>query len=307
MRYVPALEGPPSPALTALARLSLVLILVALAALAYQRSQERGRPSSSAWGKQFDVPELSADGHTAKPQAILALDDGTFVVTAHFADQFSRAYHVTAGGEKLGQFQFPAPYVHVSAAAKRGDGTIWFSESKTGALLHVDLAASWASGQAVILQAQRVMAQSKGFALDWATVDGREFLLMGEYRTNGRPVLVILGQDVPGRTMAISERVQGAAYRDGRLYIASNRLTGDSGPNGTIQVVDFDAYMRSGIDGGDWRPYVVDSFPAPSNYPEDLTFAPDGSLWTLTEGSTKLGARGWLAAWRYGDTAIVKP
>lgn len=254
-------------------------------------------PAFAQWTKRFDIPELSALGYASRPQAILALDNDDLIVTAHFGDQFSRAYRVTPSTNTVtGQFQFPLPYRHIAAAAQRSDGSIWFADYTTGCLLLVDLPASFASGTAVILESRKVSDPSVLSGLAWATVGTDEYLLMAEYRTSGSPTMVILHNE-SGRRMPVTIRVQGIAYRDGLLYISSNAITGQTPAVGTVQVIDFHAFITMGPTNHSWTNYVISTSLAPSNYPEDLSFSPDGTLWTQTEGNTSVGTAGYLGAW----------
>jgi len=251
---------------------------------------------SNGWTKRFDFPLQTYNGYTARPQAIEAISSDELLITAHYGDSISKAFKVTTAGVVEGSFTFPAIYKHVAAISRRGDGTWWAAEYLTGKLLEIDLDASLASGTAVILEARPFGWASTCCAMEWAPVPGGEALLMAEYRTSGTPVMTILHNET-GRSLAVSYRIQGIVYRDGLLYIASNVVTGQTPQVGTVQVIDFDTYAALGARSDDWQTYVVDQFPAPSNYPEDLTFTPDGTLWTMTEGNTATGTVGWLAVW----------
>lgn len=252
---------------------------------------------SNGWTKRFDAPELTASGQPARPQAVLALGNDDLIVSAHFNNAFSRVYRVQPSTQTtIGQFQFPSPYVHIAAAAQRADGSIWFADYATGTLLHVDLTASLSSGSAVILEARTVMDANLLSGLAWATVNGEEFLLLAEYRTTGSPVMVILNHE-SGRRLVVTQRLQGIVYKDGVLYIASNRLTGESTAVGRLQTIDFAAFIASGPTNDTWLNYVLSTEAVPSAYPEDLSFSPDGVLWTATEGENAVGTIGWLAYW----------
>lgn len=251
---------------------------------------------SNGWTKRFDFPVLSSNGYSARPQAIIALGTDTLLVSAHYGDVTSKAYKVSTAGAVLGSFTFPAPYKHVAAISRRADGSYWAAEYLTGKLLKLDLDASLETGTAVLLEERPVQGPSVCCALEWATVAGSEYLLLAEYRTSGTPVTTILRNET-GRSLQMSLRVQGITYKDGLLYIASNVVTGQSPAVGMIQVIDFDTFIELGGEQDAWTNYIVDQFPAPSNYPEDLTFTPDGTLWTMTEGNTGTGTAGYLAVW----------
>lgn len=251
---------------------------------------------SNGWTKRFDFPALTYSGYAARPQGIIALSNDELVVTAHFGDQYSRAYKVSTSGTVLGQFGFPAPYKHVAAIARSADGRYWVSEYLTGTLLEVDLDASFTSGTAVIRGVRTVGWASTCCAIDWATVSDKEYLLLSEYRTTGAPITTVVHHE-SGRRLTITQRAQGIVYKDGLLYIVSNRLTGEASGLGRVQVIDFDTFIELGAQDGIWTDYLVDDFLAPSNYPEDLAFTPDGTLWTMTEGNTSVGTAGWLAVW----------
>jgi len=268
----------------------LVLLLALLPLSCFSQTTANG------WTKRFDFPIQTYNGYGARPQAIEAISADELLITAHYGDSVSRAFKVTTAGVVEGSFTFPAPYKHVAAIARRGDGSWWASEYLTGKLLEIDLDASLSSGTAVILEERPFGWASTCCAMEWAPVDDAEYLLMAEYRTSGAPVMTILHNEV-GRSLSLSYRVQGIAYRDGLLYIASNVVTGQTPQVGTVQVIDFDTYIALGAREDSWETYVVDQFPAPSNYPEDLTFTADGTLWTMTEGNTSTGTAGWLSVW----------
>src|SRR5690606_10201347 len=64
-------------------------------------------------------PELYVNNQVCKPQAVMFLDADAILVTAHYNDQLSRAHRIKLStGEVTGQFDFPAPYVHVASCAR---------------------------------------------------------------------------------------------------------------------------------------------------------------------------------------------
>lgn len=251
---------------------------------------------SNGWTKRFDFPVLSSNGYSARPQAIIALGSDTLLVSAHYGNIISKAYKVTTAGVVLGSFTWPEQYKHIAAIAKRSDGSMWAADYNTGKLLKFDLDASLSTGTGVLLEERPVNTITTCCAIDWATSLGNEYLLLSEYRTSGTPVMTILNNE-NGRSLRMSLRVQGIVYKDGLLYVASNLVTGESPAVGKIQVIDFDTYIELGTDRDTWTNYIVDEFLAPSNYPEDLAFTPDGTLWTMTEGNTATGTTGYLAVW----------
>jgi len=282
-----------------------------------------GRPSGSTtyrrlnrieWSYFRRWPELTRDTFTAKPQAVCFMDANTLLATAHYSNQFSMCYKLrVSDGSVIGSFKIgPESGIsaaHVSAIARRGDGTYWFSEHNSGILYEVDLDASFTSGVMVATGSFDASATASTSAIGFAEIGGAEYLLIGEYLTSGTPYLYVIPGSyvVNGGVLSLADRAkrfvihrvcQGLVYKDGDLYVSSNAFTSDgSNSPGRLYVVDLDSAMTTLADGAtltaryDWC--------APSRYPEDIDFHPTtGEIWTSTEGlSPSSPDSGFMAIW----------
>ena len=263
--------------------LILIVVLSVLAALFFV-SPEKG----NGWDFARQTPELALNGHKASPQAVFVMPSGDILTTVHFEDTLSRAYVMSKGDSVvIGWFDFPKPYVHIASAAQQSNGNVWFADYATGDIMRVDIAKSLATNVAHIVEVRNVMTENLLSGIEWVTVEGEELLLLAEYRRSGTPLLHIMGEDTL-RKLTITQRVQGIAYRNGSLYVISNRLT--NGDNvGTLQQIDLLSFLSSKLQVGEWANYVVSTSLAPSNYPEDLSFDSSGKLYTATEGYNAVG------------------
>lgn len=280
----------------------------------YDGSMRTLRLNRLEWSYFRRFPELQLDGYNARPQGFCFIDSDTFLVTAHFENQFSICYKVrVSDGAILGSFKI-GPEVGVSAAhigsiTRRSDGEYWFSENSSRILYEVDLDASFADGNMVSTASYDVTATVSASAIAFATIDGTEYLLIGEYRTTGTPYLYVLPASLvtDGGTLdladrekrfEIEQRCQGVYYKNNQLYVSSNRFTADSGTApGRFYVVDIDTALASASDGSTLS-YLY-HWSAPSQYPEDIDFHPvTGEVWTTTEGLTSVGSdNGFMGIW----------
>lgn len=251
----------------------------------------------NGWDWMRETPELSVGGYAARPQAVHVMTSGDLLITAHFQDQFSRAYVVPATGTSVtGWFDFPSPYAHIASVSERSNGDVWFADYATGDIIRVDVANSLVSNTADILEVRHVMPAGVLSGIEWVTIGSEELLLLAEYRTTGAPLMYVIGEHSL-RKLTITQRLQGIAYRNGVLYVISNRLTSGSSV-GTMQEVDLPAFISSSLHADTWTNYVIATSLAPSNYPEDLAFDSTGKLYTLTEGNTSVGTpTDYLALW----------
>lgn len=281
----------------------------------YTGSMQTKRLARIEWEYFRRFPELTKNGYAIRPQGLCFIDADTFLATAHFEEQFSMCYKIAvADGAILGSFKIgPEAGIssaHVGSIAKRADGTYWFSENTSRILYKVDLAASFAAGNMVSTGSYNVSVTVSASAIEFATIGGTEYLLIGEYLVSGTPYLyVIAGANVvdggvfalAGRVkrFTIQQRCQGISYQNNKLYFSVNRLTADVGTaSGRIYYSDIDTAVASGADGSDLA--VAYFWAAPSQYPEDIDFHPvSGKLWTSTEGLTAVGSdNGFLAIWQ---------
>lgn len=316
-RDVVAYVGPNDA--TANPRLSLAIVddsqeatLPNVAARVYTGTVQQKNLCRRNWRYRWRMPELSNAGEPARPQGVLHIGPDTVLVSVHFNDTLSRCYKIqTSTGRVIGQFDFAAGNHHVASISYReSDGTYWFADFATGDVLRVDLDASLAAGTAQVSLTYTLAADEILSSIEWATIGGTEYLLFAEYLTSGTPYMYVVDPasvvnggafSAAGRVkrMAVTQRAQGILYRAGQgLWVATNRLTADSVATGKIQLVDLDTFLASGTDGDDQTLYASTTFYGPSQYVEDLSFGPDGEIWTLTEGRSSVGSDdGYLAAW----------
>jgi hypothetical protein len=182
-------------------------------------------------------------------------------------------------GRTTGWFSLPDGIQHPGGLAYAGKGVLYVANF--GSLTKLNLPVALADGH------------SRNALMDWVEVDKRMgpsflsydggFLWFGRYIRMGRPMLYKLDpefyfghpeRDVTPETVKprfrISLRTQGATFGpDGHLWLSQ------SGPDyGRLQKVD----PRSGK--------VLREFPMPAGI-EDLSFTPDGALWSASEAGAK--------------------
>lgn len=254
---------------------------------------ELGRPS---WTFSFKFPEITIDNKRVRPQALKFIDD-YLLITGHYEDTLSKAFIINKlTGVVVNSFLFPLPYVHVSSCAVKSDGSVWFLDYDTEKLLKVNIASSIASGNAVIELVYDLSALTFAGAIDWVTISGIEYLICQEYEnttatkytyvipataiTDGG---VFLLTDRFKRFTSGISRAQGIRYKDGKVYLTSNKYPLESTNTGILAAFSFDEAMASVADGGAMA--QVGNWGSPSPYPQDLDFDPTtGNVWTMTEG-----------------------
>lgn len=261
------------------------------------------------WKYQFRLPVLEVGGNKGKPQALYFIDANTIVVTAHYEDTESKAFKVNINtGELLGQFTF-ATHVHIASFAKTSGGAIWALDYVGKRALEIDLDASFTAGTVQITKNVNLTNFVGPSSLEFITVSGTEYALMGEYATTGTPYLYVypLSAWTDGSTPTVAgrykrfnigQRNQGTAIKDGHLYVSKNRNSSSSVLYGYIERYNNIATIISGTaDGATVTFNTLHS--TPSKYPEDLKFHPTtGELWTGAEGWDSPGdLDGWLSFW----------
>jgi len=264
------------------------------------------------WTSRGQYPALYVNNQVCKPQAVMFLDADTILVTAHYNDQLSRAHRIKLStGEVTGQFDFPAPYVHVASCARSASGNVWFGEYITGTMLKVDLAASFDSGTAAISTVYTLTGINGAGAIEFAIFDGIEYVLAAEYGSGTTYLYIFpfslatgggnftVGQET--RRYRIPAQTQGIRMWGGDLYTTH----GNSGVAGG-GIIRSDSFGLSAANDTTIPQSVVE--PAPSQYPEDLDFHPTtGDLWTSTEGYNTTGQTGWTCLWSRKFGSINHP
>lgn len=257
------------------------------------------------------LPQLTVSGNAGSPQAILFLDADTLVLSAHFNDTQSRMYKIRlSDGALLGQFTFgTTTYRHVAALARRSNGDVWCADYETFKLLKLDLDASFASGTAAILSTYDMTAAGAGFAIEFVTVSGTEYLLAGNYYAsddvNSR-LWVVPASLLSGSTFTVGDqykrfqigrRVQGIVMRSGQLLVSRNHKSGGTGASGWIERYDIVTDITSTATDSVISPLA--SYPGPSLYPEDMAVHPTTNrLYVPTEGCYGLtDYDGWRGVW----------
>lgn len=280
--------------------------LAQIAAQSYTSSLQSKRLCRREWRYEFRHPELVVAGKKVRPQGVLFLDDNTVLITAHYEDTLSRCHKIRLSDRAvLGWFDFPSPHLHVGAIARKSDGSFWFGDFAVGALLGVNLDASFAANFAVITTTYSCAALNGFSAIDWATISGTEYLLAAEYLTAGTPYLYVIPATAVtnGGTFAAtdrakrfvcSQRSQGVRFYGAKLYIAMNRLTAEVTAVGRIQRYTLNLAAADGTTLAAEATWV-----GPGQYVEDIDFHPStGWVWSGTEGCTAVGSDdGWLAYW----------
>lgn len=257
-----------------------------------------GRPG---WKFEFRFPELLVGANEVRPQFILFLDADTVVVGGHFQDTESRAYKIRiSDGALLGSFTFGVgTYTHVSTIAQRSNGDIWVTDYQTFKMLRLDLSASFATGTAVILDVYDTSVLTQLGSIEFLTISGTEYALMGQYATTGTPYVYVVPASLLGTgTFAITDRykrfdlglyIQGFTMNAGQLYVSRNQKQGGTVFGGYIQSYDIVSAITTAADGA-----VLSSpawWPGPARYMEDIKFHPTtGHLWAPTEGVTAVGS-----------------
>lgn len=262
------------------------------------------------WKYEGRYPQLTSGSFAARPQGLLFLDANTLLVCAHYEDNESRVHRIDLTTNSVtGQFTFGADNTHVGAFDRDASGNIWCGDYDTGRLLRLDLAASFASGTAVVTATVGANAVAGMAALAFATVSGTEYVLLAEYITSGTAYLYVYPASllVDGASLTtatrykrfqIGQRVQGITLDSaGKVWLARNRREGDSVNYGWMERRGTATAILALADGAA-LPSEFET-PAPSEYPEDITFHPTtGRLWTMTEGWSAAGDySGWLGIW----------
>lgn len=271
-------------------------------------SRNRYPVCRATWKYQRRFPDLRHNGKLVKPQGLCFIDSSTLLVSAHADDTESLVYVIDLTTmDVTGSFTFGATHKHVAAWAKRGNGQIWCVDYDTKHALEIDITASLAGGTAVILQDWDLSNLDRPGAIDFITVSGTEYVLIGEYGTSGTKYVYVIPttQIVNGGTFNIANRhrrfvwglqVQGLVVNGTTMYVTRNvTQTGTDG--GWVQTYDISSAIGSLADGGTLTVLVTRS--APSKYPEDIAVHPiTGHFWAMTEGfSAVADLPGWNGIW----------
>lgn len=263
------------------------------------------------WCYEFRTPDATIDGEVAKPYGMYFITDTQMLlcVTGSGVTPTAkpRVYLIdTTTGETLDWFQFPDGYGYTTGIHKRSDGTWWLTSYTLERLVCIDLSASFATQNAVIVYSYNLAAMERCVDLEWATIDGTEYLLIAEYTDKGAPYLYVIDPSIlsDGGTWSGSQYVKrfiiptfcnGFTYRNGKVYITSrpDNISGDtatgvirqfpldlSAANGTVLVSDVTNLAPSIINGG-------------------VTFHPTtGRMWASSNGYTSdSDIAGWMSVW----------
>lgn len=259
------------------------------------------------WRYEGRYPELSSGGFAARPQAIEFDASGHgYTVSAHYEDNDSIFHKVDAAGVVTGTYAFGAAS-HFAALSRDSTGRMWTVDYATGLVYRIDETASLSSGDFTPDVTYDMSAITGLGAIDFITVSGTEYLLAGQYLTSGTPYLYVVPATelVDGATFALGDRfkrfvcqyrVQGFDSRAGVLYVTGNRVNTEVSALGRLYTHNISTALSSSSDGSSLA--IVSTYEAPTQYPEDVSFDPDGRLWTMTEGRTTVGDNdGFLAIW----------
>jgi hypothetical protein len=191
-----------------------------------------------------------------------------------------------ADGGIAGQFALPASCGHAGGIAHTGDRYLYVGDGRT--LYRIDTVAALAAGQCEPLACASIALPRSWRADALAYRDGTLWLATHAARGKGTGRIVqvsepdvvarlaagdgALDERAARRTLPIADQTQGAAVAaDGVLWLAQS-----GSKFGRLQKVD----AETGV--------VMASFAMPAGI-EDLEFAPDGRLWTVSEA----GSRRW--------------
>lgn len=287
----------------------------ALAVRAGTSQQIIGRPG---WRYEFRSPVLREGSLVAKPQGILFLDNDTVIFSVHMDDTESRVFKMRlSDGATLGQFTFgTATHRHVASFARRANGEIWAGDYDALVAMRIDLDLSFSTGVAQIVQTYNASLLPGFSAIEFATLNGIEYLVSAQYSTtdSGSFLKLIEASKLsnPGyvagdeyRSWNLGRRIQGIVMRSGKLMLARNALWGNTTTiSGYIEEYDI-AGMYSGlandatVNSTTNPQYLLNTWDGPSTYVEDLAVSPSSNdLFTPTEGAYAVAdADGYLALW----------
>lgn len=264
------------------------------------------------WKFEGRYPQLKFGGHEARPQAIeFNVGDDGCTLAAHYEDQESIFHVLDASKNVIGQYTFGGPS-HVATMARDGAGRLWATDYTTGILYRIDESASLSSGNFTPDLTYNLDDIMQVGSIEFITVSGTEYLLAGQYFTSGVPYIYVIpksiitdgGKFLLGdryKRFVCEHRVQGITNQGGTLYVAGNRIGGDAAAFGRVYTYNIASAITSLADGGSLT--IVDSWQAPTEYPEDVSFDSSGRLWTMTEGQLSVGDReGFLSLW---STAFI--
>lgn len=256
--------------------------------------------SRSGWRYQGRNPDLSVGGYNARPQAIGFLDADTMLLTCHFQDTRSRIYKIRLSDfAVLGSFD-STDYPHVANMAKRSNGDWWFGLNN-GRMGRVDLDTSFATGT-LTLSAYSALPDSGAGAIEFVTVGGTEYLIVGQYLTAGTPYFWVFPASLLGNaTIAAADRykrftgcpggIQGCCMRSGKLLTSSLAAPGGSVGSliGYIGRFDIVTAITSTVDGAALT--SEQTLDAASAFTEDMAVHPTtNEVWTPIEGITSAGS-----------------
>ncbi|CDF82157.1 hypothetical protein PKB_0789 [Pseudomonas knackmussii B13] len=265
-----------------------------------------------AWRHEVVLPVQTSGVYKGVPQACFILDDDTMLMSAHYQDTESKVFKIRlSDGALLGQFTFgTTTNRHIASIARDSSGNIWIADYETSAVHQVDLAASFSSGTAVILSTCNLSAAGAGYAIDFVTVSGTEYLLAGNYSTTDTAYVWVIPVSLLSTTPFVSgteykkflvgRRVQGLAMKDGKMLLSRNQSSGGAETFGVVDRYDIVTAIASTATGATITREAW--YYAPSMYPEDIGVHPSNNrIYVTTEGygttpdSTTGG--GWHSAW----------
>lgn len=265
------------------------------------------------WKFQGQFPALTSGGFQVRPQGLLFLDANTLVVSGHYQDNESRVYKIDlTDGSVLGEFTFgTSTFRHVASFAKNAAGEVWCVDYETGRTLKIDLDASFTSGSAVVLANWNTSILNKVSGIEFITISGTEYVLLGEYATSGTPYLYVIpaSQMVDGATFAVASRykrfpvgrnLQGVAIKDGHLWATKNWDLATVTRYGWLERFNnIETFISGQPDGTALSTILSYTHSGPSEYLEDIKFHPTtGEAWTMTEGWQAVGDfGGFLGIW----------
>lgn len=244
------------------------------------------------WVREFTAPQFN--NLTVEPQGICFLDANTLLITSHQANSRAVLQMVNTSGVVLGQCS-STEYRHPGSVRVAPNGDVWIQDFfatgsggngfTTGT---VDLESCFASGVLEITPWALAQDVQTVAGLDFASLEGVDYVLLHEYSTTGTPWLYVFLQSQMSAPASAATRVkrfslglrsQDVAHCNGRLYSSSNAN------GGAIIGYDF-ATMMALPDGS--VPSSVQVVAAPNQFGEALAFHPTTNrCWMMTEFSSR--------------------
>ncbi|WP_319050024.1 hypothetical protein [Psychrobacter sp. PP-21] len=262
------------------------------------------------WQREMLFPKIDAYTDKPRPQAMHFIDENTLVITGHYKDIKSRAFKIDLTTNQItGEFLFDAAHKHVANLAQSANGDVWFSDYTTFQVARIDLAQSFATGQAVFDTVCNFSYMQFLSSIGFITIGSVEYFIASEFNTVDTAKMYLLPASRLASTytfnaanaykyFVIGQKVQGLTIHNDSLYLSRNRDHTGLDHSGYVERYDnISNYFANNATGSAIVPSA--SFYAPSNYPEDCKFRPNtNEFWTSTEGRESLdGDNDWLAIW----------